>query len=109
MDDETLILTVGGTPRPLEVAIEQIKPKFVYFIHSKETLKTVEAILENVTFDLEYSLVKIDDPESLSEAFDKSNDFNCLQLLNILLISVTLLVSKFFKSKEVTVSHPPNI
>ena len=42
MDDETLILTVGGTPRPLEVAIEQIKPKFVYFIHSKETLKTVK-------------------------------------------------------------------
>lgn len=74
MDDETLILTVGGTPRPLEVAIEQIKPKFVYFIHSKETLKTVEEILENVSFDLEYSLVKIDDPESLSEAFDKSND-----------------------------------
>ena len=59
MDDETLILTVGGTPRPLEVAIEQIKPKFVYFIHSKETLKTVEEILENVSFDLEYSLVKI--------------------------------------------------
>ena len=26
------------------------------------------------SFDLEYSLVKIDDPESLSEAFDKSND-----------------------------------
>ena len=29
MSDETLILTVGGTPRPLEVAIEQIKPRFV--------------------------------------------------------------------------------
>ena len=74
MSDETLILTIGGTPRPLEVAIEQIKPRFVYFIHSKEPLRTVEEILENVNFDFEYSLVKIDDPESLNEVFEKSND-----------------------------------
>ena len=74
MGDETLILTVGGTPRPLEVAIEQIEPKFVYFIHSKETLRTVEEILESTDIDFEYSLVKIEDPESLSESFEKSND-----------------------------------
>ncbi len=74
MSEETLILTVGGTPRPLEIAIENIKPKFVYFIHSKETLKTVDSILEAVDFDFDYELVKIDDPESLSETFEKAND-----------------------------------
>ena len=66
---KVLILSVGGTEKPLILAINSFKPDLVYFIHSKETEKTIETILSELE-TLKYKTKLIENPQDLRESFD---------------------------------------
>ncbi len=71
---KTLILTVGGSSRPLIIAIENIKPDKVCFIHSKQTMAVVDEIIKNIDFSFKWECMEIDDVESLSKSYEVSKE-----------------------------------
>ena len=72
---KALVLSVGGSEEPLIYSIEKFKPDFIYFLHSKDTRKSVDIILNNFDYDSsQYRLKELKNPESLEESFSKSRE-----------------------------------
>lgn len=72
---KALVLSVGGSEEPLIYSIERFKPDFIYFLHSKDTRKSVDIILNNFDYDSsQYRLKELKNPESLEESFSKSRE-----------------------------------
>lgn len=72
---KALILTVGGSNNPIIYSINRINPDFIYFIHSKSSLKNVQEIVDKLNIDeSSYVCKEIDDFESLEESYLSSKE-----------------------------------
>ncbi|WP_303247199.1 hypothetical protein [uncultured Methanobrevibacter sp.] len=72
---EALILTVGGSNDPIIYSINNINHDFIYFIHSKSSLKNVQEIVDSLNIDRSsYACKEIDDFESLEESYLSSKE-----------------------------------
>lgn len=72
---KALILTVGGSNNPIMYSINNISHDFIYFIHSKSSLKNVQEIVDNLNIDKsDYICKEIDDFESLKESYLSSKE-----------------------------------
>lgn len=74
MSKNALVLSVGGTPDPLIWCINNLKPDFVYFIHSEKTLKDADTVLKEAEFSGEYKFKLVNNHEDLQESFAKSRE-----------------------------------
>lgn len=77
-DNVLLILTVGGTPRPLAAAIKHWKPKRVLFVPSRDTRQSVESEIlplarkEGLTISAgEYEIYQVSDPQGFAACLDE--------------------------------------
>ena len=66
-----LILTIGKATEPSIIRINKLKPNFVYFIHSTKSKENALFIIEE-TGIRNYDFKKLDDHESVDDAFIKS-------------------------------------
>lgn len=72
---KALVLSVGGSEEPLIYSIKKFKPDFIYFLHSKDTKKSVDKILDEFDYDSsQYSLKELNNEQSLEESFSKSRE-----------------------------------
>ena len=72
---KALVLSVGSSVEPLIYSIEKCKPDFIYFLHSKDTRKSVDIILSNFDYDSsQYLLKELKNHQSLEESFLKSRE-----------------------------------
>ncbi len=72
---KVLILTVGGSNNPIIYSINKIKHDFIYFIHSKNSLKNVHEIVDNLNIDKSsYICKEIKGFESLEESYLSSKE-----------------------------------
>ena len=72
---KALVLSVGSSKEPLIYSIEKCKPDFIYFLHSKDTRKSVDVILSNFDYDSsQYCLKELKNHQSLEESFLKSRE-----------------------------------
>lgn len=70
-----LVLTVGGSPKPLRKSIEDANPNIVYFLHSEDSKKDgkeVESSFTDKNIEWNYRLVK--DYQSVKSTFDTAFD-----------------------------------
>ena len=68
---KALILTIGKATEPSIIRINKLKPNFVYFIHSTKSKENALFIIEE-TGIRNYDFKKLDDHESVDDAFIKS-------------------------------------
>lgn len=72
---KALVLSVGGSEEPLIYSIKKFKPDFIYFLHSKDTKKSVYKILDEFDYETsQYSLKELNNEQSLEESFSKSRE-----------------------------------
>ncbi|WP_276955360.1 TIGR02710 family CRISPR-associated CARF protein [Methanobrevibacter woesei] len=72
---KALVLSVGGSEEPLIYSIKKFKPDFIYFLHSKDTKKSVDKILDEFDYEnSQYSLKELNNEQSLEESFSKSRE-----------------------------------
>lgn len=70
---KVLVMTVGGSPKPLIYSINEIKPDLVYFIHTKESFKSIDLIIHE-TKGYKYVRKELKFHESLDEAYKVSKE-----------------------------------
>ena len=70
---KAMIVSVGGTPAPIIVSVNESKPEYICFFVSKETKRMME---EDILSKLDYKprhhdWIEVEDAESLSECYSK--------------------------------------
>lgn len=66
-----LILSVGGSPKPLIKSVSDANPEIVYFLHSEDSKKDADEVkshFKDESIEWEYRLIK--DHESIKDTFD---------------------------------------
>ena len=71
--NKIMIFTVGGSPEPIIFAINQYKPDFIHFIHSKGSKKDFEKVVNETKNKFYYEFIAED--KRISE-FNLDYDFN---------------------------------
>lgn len=71
MTKTALILTIGLATEPSIKRINSLEPDYVYFIHSKKSKENALFIIEETAIE-NYGFKKLDDHESVDDAFVKS-------------------------------------
>ncbi len=71
-EKKIMIVTVGGSPEPIIYSLKTHKPKFIYFIPSKDTQKIIHEIVEAVfppNGRVDHKSIVVENAEDLPAAF----------------------------------------